>query len=67
MAKRPAFFVHQGKVVSELYSFEWYPGFEERHRIRNGYKARRFPVGQLRTKILGNICINCLVERIMAA
>ena len=27
MAKRPAFFVHQGKVVSELYSFEWYPGF----------------------------------------
>lgn len=27
MAKRPAFFVHKGKVVSELYSFEWYPGF----------------------------------------
>ena len=27
MAKRPAFFVHQGKVVSEIYSFEWYPGF----------------------------------------
>lgn len=27
MAKRPAFFVHQGKVVSETYSFEWYSGF----------------------------------------
>ena len=27
MAKRPAFFVHQGKVVSEIYSFEWYSGF----------------------------------------
>ena len=27
MAKRPAFFVHQGKVVCEVYSFEWYSGF----------------------------------------
>lgn len=27
MAKRPAFFIHQGKVVSETYSFEWFPGF----------------------------------------
>ncbi|MCI8327315.1 MAG: hypothetical protein HFI37_06020, partial [Lachnospiraceae bacterium] len=27
MAKRPAFFVRQGKVISEMYSFEWYPGF----------------------------------------
>ena len=27
MAKRPAFFVHQGKIVSETYSFEWYSGF----------------------------------------
>ena len=27
MAKRPAFFVNQGKVISELYSFEWYSGF----------------------------------------
>ena len=27
MAKRPAFYVHQGKVVSEMYSFEWYSGF----------------------------------------
>lgn len=27
MAKRPAFFVRQGKVVSEIYSFEWYSGF----------------------------------------
>lgn len=27
MAKRPAFFVHQGKVVSQIYSFEWYSGF----------------------------------------
>lgn len=27
MAKRPSFFVHQGKVVSEIYSFEWYSGF----------------------------------------
>ena len=27
MAERPAFFIRQGKVVSELYSFEWFPGF----------------------------------------
>ncbi len=27
MAKRPAFFIRQRKVVSELYSFEWFPGF----------------------------------------
>lgn len=27
MAKRPAFFIHQGKVVSDIYSFEWYSGF----------------------------------------
>ena len=27
MAKRPAFFVSQGKVISEIYSFEWYSGF----------------------------------------
>lgn len=27
MAKRPAFFIQQGKVVSEIYSFEWFPGF----------------------------------------
>ena len=27
MAKRPAFFVRQGKVISEMYSFEWYSGF----------------------------------------
>ena len=27
MAKRPVFFVKQGKVMSEMYSFEWYPGF----------------------------------------
>lgn len=27
MAKRPAFFVAQGKVVSEIYSFEWHSGF----------------------------------------
>lgn len=27
MAERPVFFVHQGKVVSEIYSFEWYSGF----------------------------------------
>ena len=27
MAKRPAFFIKQGKVVSEIYSFEWFPGF----------------------------------------
>ena len=27
MAKRPAFFVNQGKVISEMYSFEWYSGF----------------------------------------
>lgn len=27
MVKRPAFFIQQGKVVSEIYSFEWFPGF----------------------------------------
>ena len=27
MAERPAFFVCNGKVVSETYSFEWFPGF----------------------------------------
>lgn len=27
MAKRPAFFIHQGKVVSETYSFAWFSGF----------------------------------------
>lgn len=27
MAKRPAFLIRQGKVISETYSFEWFPGF----------------------------------------
>lgn len=27
MAKRPAFFIRQGKVISETYSFEWFSGF----------------------------------------
>lgn len=27
MAERPAFFIRQGKVVSKLYSFEWFAGF----------------------------------------
>lgn len=27
MAKRPAFFIRQGKVVSEIYTFEWFSGF----------------------------------------
>ncbi len=27
MAKRPAFFIRQRKVVSETYSFEWFSGF----------------------------------------
>lgn len=27
MAERPAFFIHQGKVISEMYSFDWFPGF----------------------------------------
>ena len=27
MADRPAFFIRQGKVVSEIYSFEWFSGF----------------------------------------
>lgn len=27
MAKRPAFFLRQGKVVSETYSFKWFSGF----------------------------------------
>lgn len=27
MAERPAFLIRQGKVVSEMYSFDWFPGF----------------------------------------
>ncbi len=27
MAQRPAFFIRQGTVVSQTYSFEWFPGF----------------------------------------
>ena len=27
MAKRPVFYIHQGKVVSKEYAFEWFPGF----------------------------------------
>ena len=27
MAERPAFFIRNEKVVSEIYSFEWFPGF----------------------------------------
>ena len=27
MSKRPAFFIRQGKVISEMYSFEWFSGF----------------------------------------
>jgi len=27
MAVRPVFFIRQGKVVSEMISFEWFPGF----------------------------------------
>lgn len=27
MAERPAFYIYQGKVISKIYSFEWFPGF----------------------------------------
>ncbi len=27
MAERPAFFIHNGKVIGKLFSFEWFPGF----------------------------------------
>lgn len=27
MVKRPAFFISQNKVVQDLFSFEWFPGF----------------------------------------
>ncbi len=27
MAKRSAFFIRQGKVVQDIFSFEWFPGF----------------------------------------
>lgn len=27
MTKRPVFYIHQGKVVSKEYVFEWFPGF----------------------------------------
>jgi len=27
MAERPVFYIRQGKVISEIYSFKWFPGF----------------------------------------
>ena len=27
MAERPAFYIYNGKIVSKLYSFEWFSGF----------------------------------------
>jgi len=27
MAERPAFHIRQGKVIGEMYSFKWFPGF----------------------------------------
>ncbi len=27
MAERPAVFIHNGKVIGKLFSFEWFPGF----------------------------------------
>lgn len=27
MAKRPAFFIHNGTIISKQYTFEWFPGF----------------------------------------
>ena len=27
MSERPAFFIYEGKIVSKIYSFEWFPGF----------------------------------------
>lgn len=27
MAKRPAFYIHNGTIISNLYTFEWFPGF----------------------------------------
>lgn len=65
MAKRPAFFVHQGKVVSEIYSFEWYSGFavsQKQKSIKSLHNAiRKADVNakplEISTKSLENIGI----------
>lgn len=35
MAERPAFCIRQGKVIGELYSFEWFPGFAVSQKQRS--------------------------------
>ncbi len=35
MAQRPVFFIRQGKVVSEMISFEWFPGFAVSQKQRS--------------------------------
>jgi len=35
MAERPAFYICQGKVVSEIFSFEWFPGFAVSQKQRS--------------------------------
>ena len=42
MAKRPAFFVRQGTVISEPYSFEWHSGFavsQKQKSVRSLHQA----------------------------
>lgn len=35
MARRPAFYIHQGKVTGKLYTFEWFPGFAVSQKQRS--------------------------------
>lgn len=42
MAERPAFYVRQGKAISRMYSFEWFPGFsvsQKRKSIESLHRA----------------------------
>ena len=65
MAKRPAFFVNHGKVISEMYSFEWYSGFavsQKQKSIKSLHNAiRKADVNakplEISTKSLENIGI----------
>lgn len=34
MAERPAFFTYQGKVVSKMYSFDWFTDFSKEEFIQ---------------------------------
>jgi len=51
MARRPAFFVRQGKVVGESYTFQWFPGFavsQKQKSIASLHDAIRVVDGEAR-------------------